>query len=142
MAPGTRLVDLDDVPPDSTLLVTLRNAAGEEVEFVLVRVGGGEVAAWRNVCPHWTDVRFDTGDGATIRDDDLVCGKHGATFDRDSGYCDFGPPEGATLDEAAVAVADGAVHLVDGDYDFVRVGESEAHAGRDRSTNPGERLGF
>ncbi|GAD51943.1 rieske [2Fe-2S] domain containing oxidoreductase [Halarchaeum acidiphilum MH1-52-1] len=140
MDTGTRMAAVADVPTDSSLLVTLRNAAGEEVEFLLVRTGGGDVSAWRNECPHWTDVRLDAGDGATMRNDALVCGTHGATFDCESGYCDFGPPEGATLDAAEVAVADGAVHLVDDGYDFVRVGESDAE--RDLSTNPGERLGF
>ncbi|GAA0292888.1 Rieske (2Fe-2S) protein [Halarchaeum salinum] len=140
MSAGTRMAAVDDIPTDSTLLVTLRDASGAEVEFVLVRVGGGDVEAWRNVCPHWTDVRFDKGDGATVRNAELVCGKHGATFDTESGYCDFGPPEGATLDAADVAIMDGSVHLVDDDYDFLRVGEADAE--RDRSTNPGERLGF
>jgi len=82
----------------------------------------------------------DKGSGATMRNGELVCGKHGATFACDTGYCDFGPPEGSTLTGADVELRDGDVYLVDDDYAFVRVGEAERDA--DLSTNPGERLGF
>ncbi|QLC33896.1 Rieske 2Fe-2S domain-containing protein [Halarchaeum sp. CBA1220] len=147
MDSGTRMAPLADVPDESSLLVTLRDDAGEDVEFVLVRADGGdsegaeeEVRAWHNICPHWTDVRFDSGSGAEVRNGDLVCTKHGATFACESGDCDFGPPEGASLTGVDVAVRDGSVYLVDDDYEFVRVGAAEV--GRDRSTNPGERLGF
>lgn len=139
MTTGTAMTAADDVPDDTTLLVTLRDD-GEEVEFVLVRDANGDVRAWRNECQHWTDVSFDHGDGATVRDGELVCGKHGATFECDTGYCDFGPCEGAYLTEADVAVADGDVRLVDDGYEFVRVGGVEGD--RDLSTSPGERLGF
>lgn len=128
-----------DVPPDSTLLVTLRDDDGAEVEFVLVRAGDG-VNAWRNECQHWTDVRFDRGSGGSVRRGELVCGKHGATFDCESGYCDFGPCEGAYLTGVDVTVTDGDVRLLDDDYEFVRVGGADVE--RDRSTSPGERLGF
>jgi len=138
MTTGTRIAPLADVPADSSLLVTLDDD-GEEVEFVLVRADGG-VRAWQNLCPHWTDVRLDKGSGATMRNGELVCGKHGATFACDTGYCDFGPPEGSTLTGADVELRDGDVYLVDDDYAFVRVGEAERDA--DLSTNPGERLGF
>ncbi|WP_435097778.1 Rieske (2Fe-2S) protein [Halarchaeum sp. P4] len=138
MDSGTRMAAVADVPEESSLLVTLREN-GEEVEFVLVRADDG-VNAWHNVCPHWTDVRLDKGSGATLRNGDLVCNKHGATFDCEDGHCDFGPPEGSSLTGADVTVEDGDVYLTDDDYEFVRVGA--AGTGRDLSTNPGERLGF
>jgi nitrite reductase/ring-hydroxylating ferredoxin subunit len=133
-----RIAALDDVPTDSTLLVTLRpydSGAVEEghgdagtaddgtteAEAILLRLGD-DVAAFRNYCQHWTDVRLDKDDGAFVREGEIFCQKHGATFQGDSGYCDFGPCEGATLDAVSVTVDDDAVYLTDDAYEFVRLG--------------------
>jgi len=139
---GTQIAPLTAVPADSTALVTFCDGDGDEVEFVLVRVADDDVRAWRNRCRHWTDVHLDGGDGATLRGGDIVCRRHGATFACETGRCDFGPCEGAVLPGADVAVRDGVVYLVDDDYEFVRVGPAATDRDRDRSTNPGERLGF
>jgi nitrite reductase/ring-hydroxylating ferredoxin subunit len=161
--PGEEIAPLAAVPTDSTHLFTVRDVhADTEVEAILVRTDGGngdgngdgsasgadspgdgaEVAAWLNYCQHWTDVRLDTGSGATRRDGEIVCGRHGATFEADTGRCDFGPCEGAYLDEVTVAVADGAVRLTDPDYEFRHEGPVEEEDDLDLSTNPGGRLGF
>jgi nitrite reductase/ring-hydroxylating ferredoxin subunit len=115
-----RIAAVADVPTDGTLLVTLRSADGE-TEAILTRLADG-VVAFRNSCPHWTDVRLDRGSGALVRGDELVCRKHGATFERETGHCDFGPCEGATLDTVDVTTDDGAVYLADDDYAFGRLG--------------------
>lgn len=104
-----KLARVEAVPSDGTLLFTLRSDS-ESREIILTRVDGA-VTAWENHCQHWTDTRLDRGDGALIRDDQLVCRRHGATFERDSGECVWGPCEGAYLDEVAVAIEDGVVHL-------------------------------
>jgi nitrite reductase/ring-hydroxylating ferredoxin subunit len=124
-----------DVPADGTLLFTMREG-GEAVEVVLTRTDG-EVVAYRNYCKHWTDVRLDTGDGALVRDDELVCQRHGATFARDSGRCTFGPCEGAVLDAVAVAVRDGTVHLAADGCSVVGLGGDP-----DRDLSSGSRIGF
>jgi nitrite reductase/ring-hydroxylating ferredoxin subunit len=130
-----KLADLSEVPADSTLLVTLRDGL-DEVEAILTRLDG-EVACWTDYCQHWTDVRLDKGSGAAVRDDEIICQKHGALFDTASGECTHGPCEGAFLDEIAVTVRDGAVYLAKDDYEF-------HHRGRasdvDRST--GSRIDF
>nr|WP_276276850.1 hypothetical protein [Halomicroarcula sp. SYNS111] len=72
-----------------------------------------------------------------MRGDELVCEKHGATFESDSGYCNYGPCEGAVLDEIAVRVEDGAVYLTDDRYEFENRGPSGDH---DRSSRG--RIGF
>ncbi|MFC7027672.1 Rieske (2Fe-2S) protein [Halomicroarcula sp. GCM10025324] len=130
-----RIASLDEVPDDGTLLFTVRDGFDTE-EALLVSLSDG-VAAFENYCPHWRDVRLDKGSGATMRDDELVCEKHGATFESDSGYCNFGPCEGAVLDELSVSVADGAVYLTDDRYEFEKQGPSGDH---DRSS--GSRIGF
>lgn len=117
---GRRIAAIDEVPEEGSLLFTLRSGF-DEIEAVLVRANG-TIHAWRNYCPHWTDVRLDKGSGAATRDDELLCQKHGAMFEKDSGRCTVGPCEGATLGGIDVVVEDGAIYLVDEEYEFVRQG--------------------
>lgn len=142
MESGTKITSSETVTEDDTVLFTVEDADGEAVEAILVRFAEG-VATYRNFCSHWTDVRLDRGAGAPIRNGEIMCRKHGATFETDSGYCNFGPCEGATLDEVKVTETDGAVYLTDENYTFEHLGEAPGQAaGRDLSTSPGERLGF
>ncbi|MFB6171184.1 MAG: Rieske (2Fe-2S) protein [Haloarculaceae archaeon] len=135
MDEASRIAATEDVPADSTLLFTVRDGFDLE-EAILVSLDDG-VAAWKNHCQHWTDVRLDTGSGATIRDGQLLCGRHGALFERDTGHCTFGPCEGAYLAAVEVTVADGAVYLTDDRYEFEHLGPSGEH---DLST--GSRIDF
>ncbi|MFC7132046.1 MULTISPECIES: Rieske (2Fe-2S) protein [Salinibaculum] len=125
MDEDSRIVAVDEVPDDSTFLFTVRDGFDLE-EAILLRIDGG-VVALRNYCPHWTDVRLDKGSGAETRDGELVCTKHGATFERATGDCTYGPCEGATIEELDVTVADGAVYLTDDEYDFEQTGPSGEH---------------
>ena len=93
MDSGSRIVDASAVPDDSTFLFIVREGFDEK-EALLVRLDG-EVAAWRDYCPHWTDVRLDKGSSAEFRDGSLMCTRHGATFEPGSGACTHGPCEGA-----------------------------------------------
>jgi nitrite reductase/ring-hydroxylating ferredoxin subunit len=129
-----RIVDVEEVPADSTLLCTVREGFDEK-EVLLVRLNG-EVAAWRNFCPHWTDVRLDKGSGAEVRDGELVCTRHGAMFEPDSGHCTYGPCEGSYLEEVDVEVHDGGVYLTDEAYEFDHLGPKS-----DRDLSSG-RIGF
>lgn len=118
---GTPIAPVDAVPTDSTLLVTLCDADGQEREAILVRADGA-VRAFLNSCRHLADVALDGGAGAEMRGDALICTNHGAYFASDTGRCTHGPCEGASLVPVAVAVEDGTVHLTDDDYEFVRRG--------------------
>ena len=122
---GERIAAVEEIPADGSLLFTVRD--GFDTEEAILLDTGEEVVALKNYCPHWTDVRFDSGSGATVRDDELVCEKHGATFETDSGYCTHGPCEGATVEAVDVAVRDGAVYLTAEDYEFEHVGPSGDH---------------
>ncbi|GGN86275.1 MULTISPECIES: Rieske (2Fe-2S) protein [Haloarcula] len=135
MDEDSRIAAVSDVPEDGSFLFTVRDGFDTE-EAILVRLADG-VVAFENYCPHWTDVRLDKGSGATMRDAELVCEKHGATFESDTGTCTFGPCEGAVLEEIAVAVDDGAVYLTDDRYEFEQQGPSGDH---DRSSRG--RIGF
>ena len=136
-----RVAALDEVPEDSTLLVTLRpvdpdsvtedegdvgadDDGDAEAEAILLRLDG-DVSAFRNYCQHWTDVRLDKDDGAFVRNGEVFCQKHGATFEGDTGYCNFGPCEGAVLERVDVTIDGDAVYLADDAYEFVRRGPSK-----------------
>ena len=121
-----RIAAVEEVPDDGTLLFTVREGFDRE-EAVLTRLGDGSIVAFRNYCPHWTDVRFDKGSGALVRNGEIVCQKHGATFDRDSGFCTHGPCEGASLETIDTVVENGAVYLAEADYEFVELGPSGEH---------------
>jgi len=141
MDEASRITDASEVPEDGTYLVTLENDDGEQREAILTVLSDGTVVAWLNYCQHWTDVRLDSGDGAPMRGDEILCRRHAATFEKASGECTFGPCEGAYLNEVAVTVEDGGVYLTDEAFTFESVGPAEAHTGG-TSTSPGERLGF
>lgn len=131
-----RIVAVEEVPAEGTLLFTVRDGFDTE-EAILTGLSDGSVHAFRNYCTHWTDVRLDKGSGAMVRNGEIVCQKHGATFAQGSGYCDFGPCEGSTLETVEVAVVDDAVYLTDERYEFEALGPSGEH---DRSS--GSRIDF
>ena len=131
-----RIVDADAVTVDDTVAFTA-TAGFDSTEGLLTRLDDGTIVAYTNYCPHWRDVRLDKGSGATVRDGELVCGKHGASFEKATGDCDFGPCEGAVLDAFEVTVADGAVYLTDDAWDGAERGLSE-----DRDLSSGGRIDF
>jgi nitrite reductase/ring-hydroxylating ferredoxin subunit len=152
-----RICDVEDVPEGGTFLFTYRDGF-DTGEALLVRFGGDAassdaeaggtapvdedtgIACWKNYCQHWTDVRLDKGSGARVRDGELWCNKHAATFRLDDGVCTHGPCEGAVLDEVAITVHDGGVYLTDDRYEFDSRGPD---GDRDLSTgSPGGRIDF
>lgn len=135
MDESSRIAPVSDVPRDGSLLITVRDGFDRE-EAILLRLADG-VVALRNYCPHWTDVRLDSGSGATVRDGEVVCEKHGAIFETATGDCTHGPCEGATIERIEVAVRDGAVYLTDEDYSFDSLGPSGEH-----DLSAGSRIGF
>lgn len=135
MPVGEAIVARESVPEEGTLLFSVANGKSR-VEGILVELADG-VVAFENYCQHWRDVRLDSGEGATMRNGEIVCEKHGAYFEADSGYCNFGPCEGAVLAEIDVAVTDGEVVLADDRYSDPELGPLE----RD-SRGSGSRIGF
>jgi len=131
-----RIAAAEDVVADETLAFTAKRGF-ESTEGILTRLGDGAVVAYTNYCPHWRDVRLDKGSGALVRDGELVCQKHGATFEKADGRCNFGPCEGAVLDTFEVTVEDGDVYLTDDDWDAAEPGLSE-----ERDLSSGGRIDF
>lgn len=128
-------LEVEDVPLDSTVVVTVETPDGEVDEIVLTRVGG-DVRAYVNRCQHWTDVRLDDGDGAYLRNGEIVCEKHGAMFRVSDGGCTAGPCEGATLPSVSTRVDDGEVRLGDG-YTVLGVGSAEGEGDHELGSRGG-----
>jgi nitrite reductase/ring-hydroxylating ferredoxin subunit len=125
MATERRIAATDDVPAETTLVFTLRAVdSGDEREGILVRTDG-DLHAWFNYCQHYTHIKIDKGAGAEMRNGELICENHGAYFESDTGFCNFGPCEGAYLNEIEIEIDDGEVFLADDDYEFVREGPIE-----------------
>ena len=131
-----RIAAAEDVAADETVVFTATRGF-ETTEGILTRLDDGTIVAFTNYCPHWRDVRLDKGSGALLRDGELVCGKHGATFERADGRCTFGPCEGAVLDTFEVTVEGGAVYLSDDDWDAAEPGLSA-----ERDLSSGGRIDF
>jgi len=141
MASEERITDVTGVPEESTLLITVsERESGDRREVMLVR-DGDDVRAWFNYCQHWRDVNLDKGDGAMIRDGELVCSRHGATFEKTDGECTFGPCEGAVLDELEIRTTADGVFLDDDGYEFVHVGPAEEEDD-DLDLSTESRIGF
>jgi nitrite reductase/ring-hydroxylating ferredoxin subunit len=117
----TRLTTVESVPENGSWLFTVSESDGDREEVILVRACGG-VEAWKNFCKHEPDQRLDRGFGAAVREEDIVCPKHGSVFDGCSGQCDNGPAAGSRLSPVAVDVEDGAVYLADEDLTFAHEG--------------------
>jgi nitrite reductase/ring-hydroxylating ferredoxin subunit len=118
---ATLVAPTDDVPEAGTYLFTVREPDGSLEEVVLVDLGDG-VSAWKNFCQHETDQRLDRGTGAAMRDDQLICPKHGSMFDAETGYCDNGEARGQSLVSVEVTVADGEVYLTDDSLSYLHEG--------------------
>jgi nitrite reductase/ring-hydroxylating ferredoxin subunit len=126
MGTGQRVTAVDNVPSDTTFLFTVRDEeSGEEDEAILTQLDG-EVTGWLNRCMHFRHIRLDKESGAPKRNGELVCANHGALFEDDTGRCIHSPCEGAHLNPVDIEVSDGAVYLVDDDYEFVRDGGIES----------------
>lgn len=129
-------LELDDVPRDGTVVVTVETPDGDVDELVLVRVDDG-VRAYVNRCQHWTDVRLDDGDGAYLRNGEMVCEKHGAMFRVSDGECTVGPCEGATLPSVSTSVDGDVVSLGDG-YTVLGLGSAEDRERDDLGSRGGD----
>lgn len=88
----------------STRFVFQRSQLSEE-GFVLR--WGEALYAFANSCPHWSvDLDFGTGDFYDVALDRIVCRNHGALFHPQTGFCEWGPCTGHSLERFELS-ADG-----------------------------------
>jgi nitrite reductase/ring-hydroxylating ferredoxin subunit len=109
----TRLTSVEAVHEAGSFLFSVRESYGEDCEVVVVPCED-DVEAYRNYCMHEIDQRLAREPvGAVLRDGEIVCPRHGSTFDACSGDCDNGKAKGFSLSAVDVAVDDGQVYLDD-----------------------------
>jgi nitrite reductase/ring-hydroxylating ferredoxin subunit len=87
---------------------------GEKRPFpiVIVRTLKNKYFGYVNSCPHQgTWLNFGAGEFFTPDRALLKCGRHGATFQIDTGLCVEGPCQGKHLDSIMLTVANGEVCL-------------------------------
>ncbi|MEM4780360.1 MAG: Rieske 2Fe-2S domain-containing protein, partial [Halalkalicoccus sp.] len=84
-----RLTSVETVEEEGAWLFTVRDQRDEDTEVLLVPCenGGKAVEAWVNRCTHEAQELYREGVGAVIRDGEVVCPRHGSSFDTCSGYC-------------------------------------------------------
>jgi nitrite reductase/ring-hydroxylating ferredoxin subunit len=109
--------------PDASRPLTVRVAGaaqlkhGESTRFVFKRGPSSEegfvlryhesLHAFANSCPHWgVDLDYGSGDFYDVSVDRLVCRTHGALFLPQTGFCDWGPCTGHSLERFEL-IADG-----------------------------------
>lgn len=122
MAERTRLTTVETVREEGSWLFTIEDLYGDSEEVILVPCeDDGGVEAWINVCPHEAQ-RLDAGFGAVIREEGIVCPRHGSMFEPCTGDCDNGEAAGTTLSGVEVLVELGSVYLVDEDVRYLHAG--------------------
>ncbi len=73
---------------------------------------GEDLVAFANSCPHWSvDLDFGTGEFYDVALDRIVCRNHGALFHPRTGFCEWGPCTGRSLERFQLA-CDGEDALV------------------------------
>ncbi len=123
---GDRITSVDEIPNNSTFIFRVYDPAEEtEKEAILTQLEDGPIG-WLNYCQHYTHIKLDKGSGAEMRNGEIICTNHGAYFESDTGYCNFGPCEGAYLNDVKITVEDGTVYLSDDRYEFRGLGPLES----------------
>ena len=140
MPRSTRLTTVETVHEDGSWLFTVRDEYGEADEAILVPCEDG-VEAWINRCPHEAQ-RLDVGRGAAIRNGEIVCPRHGSTFDSCAGDCDNGPAADTRLVSVDVAVDDDDVYLTDRTLTFDHGGGLEENEEDDDTPSSTSHIGF
>jgi len=129
----TQVTSVETVESDPPYLFTVENQRGEQEEVILVPCDDG-VEAWINRCTHEAQ-RLERGHGASLRNGEIVCPKHGSLFDACEGDCDNGPAAGTTLLDVSVSVNRGDIFLTDDDYSFLHEGGIDDDDGPDSTSH-------
>jgi len=135
MVDATAIADVGEVPEGGSFLFTAEDAFTNETELILVRCDEGPgIEAWVNRCTH-ENQRLDRGDGAAMRDGEIICPRHGSMFDACTGDCDNGDAAGTTLPDVDITVEDGTVYLTDDHYTFRHAGPKDSDEGPGSSSH-------
>jgi nitrite reductase/ring-hydroxylating ferredoxin subunit len=81
-----------------------RGSSTSSEEGFVLRWGDG-LYCFANSCPHWSvDLDYGTGDFFDVALDRIVCRNHGALFHPQTGFCEWGPCTGHSLESFTLTV--------------------------------------
>lgn len=114
-------VPLDELAKVRAKVVPLARRDGRPRSAIVVLDDAGVPQAYLNECRH-VPIPLDGGSGYVLDHSRrfLLCGTHGALYDRKSGLCVTGPCRGASLQRVEIAIEDGGVVVIDGSFDSGR----------------------
>ena len=97
-APTTiRVVGAARLPHGQSKTFTFQRGKLPEEGFVLCWQDG--LYAFANSCPHWSvDLDYGSGEFYDVELDRIVCRNHGALFHPQTGFCEWGPCTGHSLE--------------------------------------------
>lgn len=105
---------IDEVRRTRALLVTLAPREGRPRQAIVVLDDDGTPRAYLNECRH-IPVPLDGGSGYVLDHTKrfLMCGTHGALYQRGDGYCVVGPCRGERLLPLAIDQQDDVLFVID-----------------------------
>jgi nitrite reductase/ring-hydroxylating ferredoxin subunit len=108
IASGTLIARVSEIADPGALVVKV-DAADAWGSVLLTRCRG-EIAAFRNRCPH-AGYPLQHADGRVLVQQGryIVCGAHGASYELRTGACAGGPCNGAALMRIAIVVKEGEI---------------------------------
>lgn len=107
-----RVADTAKLEHGQSVRFTFKRGKLHEEGFVLR--WGTDLYAFANSCPHWSvDLDFGTGEFYDVALDRIVCRNHGALFHPQTGFCEWGPCTGHSLErfELTLEGPDVTVHV-------------------------------
>lgn len=105
---GHRLCALDDIADPGSKGFVFESPGGEMLGIFLVRKGQ-EVFGYVNRCPHMGVPLSSLKDLFLASNGQILCDKHGALFEVESGLCTEGPCRHYYLQQVPVQLVDGQV---------------------------------
>jgi nitrite reductase/ring-hydroxylating ferredoxin subunit len=92
-----RVAGVGQLTNGQSLRFTFQRGKLPEEGFVLR--WGDTLQAFANSCPHWSvDLDYGMGDFYDVALDRIVCKNHGALFQPQTGFCEWGPCTGHSLE--------------------------------------------
>lgn len=105
--------EIDDCSARGFVLARLDENGATKRWPILITRKGNNYFGFENACPH-EGTRLDTFPGEFMDEEGnfVVCGRHGAQFDLDTGHCFSGPCQGKALKPVELVIDDGDVCLI------------------------------
>ena len=101
-----RVAGVAELSNGQSLRFTFKRGKLHEEGFVLR--WGDALQAFANSCPHWNvDLDYGMGDFYDVSLDRIVCKNHGALFHPQTGFCEWGPCTGHSLERFELTLEDG-----------------------------------